>query len=86
MIYYKLGADSIKSFVSEGSRQWGEFGAKRPVQRKVVVLASILFTIVLILGALAPTVGYDSAELATKSSAWFGTILNGGVLESPKGS
>jgi hypothetical protein len=28
MIYYKLGADSIKSFFSELTRQWAEYGAK----------------------------------------------------------
>ena len=75
MIYYKLGADSIKSFFAEISRQWAEYGAKHPVQRKVIVFCVVLLTIVLILGGLAPTVGYNTADMKKQSSQWFGGIL-----------
>ena len=81
MIYYKLGADNIKSFFAELTRQWAEYGVKHPAQRKVVVFFAVLFTIALILGGLAPTVGYD-----TKSAPeWFPSILGffgGGVVGS----
>ena len=78
MIYYKLGADSIKSFFTEISRQWAEYGAKHPVQRKVIVFCAVLLTIVLVLGGLAPTVGYNTAEMTKQSLRWFGSILGGG--------
>lgn len=71
MIYYKLGADSIKSFFSELVRQWAEFGSKHPAQRKVIVFGMIILTIFLILGGLAPTAGYDTEQLAKDGMKWF---------------
>lgn len=79
MVYYKLGADGIKSFFTEMNRQWAEYGAKHPAQRKIVTFFIVLFVIVLVLGGLAPTVGYD-----TKAKEYVSSILGGGVLKSPE--
>ena len=64
MLYYKLGAESFKGFLAEGNRRWAEYGAKHPAQRKMVVFGAIILTMFLILGGLAPTVGYDTKSLA----------------------
>ncbi|MCJ1473690.1 hypothetical protein MMC13_002341 [Lambiella insularis] len=71
MVYYKLGADSIKSFFSELVRQWAEFGSKHPAQRKVIVFGVSILTIFLILGGLAPTAGYDTRQMVESSTKWF---------------
>jgi len=78
MVYYKLGAESIKSFFTELNRQWAEYGAKHPAQRKVVVFFVVLFTIVLVLGGLAPTVGYDTKG----AKEYVSSIVGGGAFGS----
>lgn len=79
MVYYKLGTDSIKSFFAEMNRQWAEYGAKHPAQRKIVTFFIVLFVIVLVLGGLVPTVGYD-----TKAKEYLSSILGGGVWKGHK--
>ena len=74
MLYYKLGAESIKSVFSEMGRQWAEFGAKHPAQRKVVVFGIVILTIFLVLGGLAPTVGYNPSQIVQDSSRVLGYI------------
>ena len=71
MIYYKLGAESIKSFFSELGRQWAEYGAKHPAQRKVVVFGLVILTIFAVLGGLAPTVGYDPGQIVMDGSKYW---------------
>lgn len=55
LVYYKLGAEQLKGYFAEGGRQWADFGARRPVLRKIVVLISVVLTIFILLGGLAPT-------------------------------
>lgn len=74
MIYYKLGAESIKSLFTELNRQWAEYGSKHPAQRKIVVFFGVLFTIGLVLGGLAPSVGYGPKEISS--------YLGGGVFKT----
>lgn len=78
MVYYKLGAENLKGFFAEGSRRWAEYGAKRPAQRKMVVFGAIILTLFLILGGLAPTVGYDSKTLL-KGKEYWGSLLGKGT-------
>lgn len=80
MIYYKLGADSIKAFVAEIGRQWQEFGGKRPVLRKILVFSSVVLSLLMIVGWLAPTVGYDPAKVAQQ-----GKDLISGALQNKDG-
>ena len=78
MIYYKLGAESIKTFFSDAQRQWSEYGAKSPAQRKMVIFAMVLVTLFLLLGGLAPASTYDVAANAAKS----GQDYVGGLMGS----
>jgi hypothetical protein len=60
MVYYKLGADSLKGYFFEASRRWGEFGATKPVQRKIITFGSVFFLILILLTGVAPRLGYDT--------------------------
>lgn len=54
MIYYKLGYEAIKGYAGEASRQWADFGNRRPVLRRVSVILFSLLLIFVLLGGLAP--------------------------------
>jgi hypothetical protein len=55
LLYYKLGAEQLKGYVSQAGRSWSEFGVQRPAVRKAVVFGLVLLTLFLLLGGLAPT-------------------------------
>ena len=59
MLYYKLGQKELKPYIAEASRRWSEFGANRPVLRKLLVVGAVFTTIILLLGGLAPTYAPD---------------------------
>lgn len=65
LVYYKLGAATLKAQFSEAGRVWAEFGSNRPALRKVIVFGGILMMLFVILGGLAPNVGYDSNYLTS---------------------
>ncbi|TAQ86231.1 hypothetical protein B7494_g5443 [Chlorociboria aeruginascens] len=69
MLWYKLGAESIRGYLSEGGRQWAEFGSKRPALRKLVVIGVIISIIFLLIGRVGPQYGpgydYLSSALST---------------------
>lgn len=65
LVYYKLGGATIKAQFSELSRAWAEYGAKHPALRKLIVFGSIVVLLFILLGGLAPTVGYDSTYLTS---------------------
>lgn len=62
LVYYKLGAATIKAQFNEGSRQWAEYGVKHPIVRKLATLAAVVTLMVFALIALAPTVGFDPKQ------------------------
>ncbi|ATY65755.1 DUF250 domain membrane protein [Cordyceps militaris CM01] len=55
MVYYKLGYDQIKGYAGEASRHWAEFGARKPILRKLSIIVMIFFTVALLFGGLAPS-------------------------------
>ena len=55
MLYYRLGADQLKGYLQQAGRRWSEFGVQKPALRKGIVFASVILTIFLLLGGLAPT-------------------------------
>jgi drug/metabolite transporter (DMT)-like permease len=59
MLYYKLGQKELKPYIAEAGRRWSEFGANRPVLRKLLVVGAVFTTIILLLGSLAPTYAPD---------------------------
>ena len=65
LVYYKLGGATIKAQLSELNRAWAEYGAKHPAIRKVIAFGSVLLFLFLVLGGLAPKVGYDSTYLTS---------------------
>lgn len=65
LIYYKLGAETIKARFSDAGRAWADYGVRHPALRKVIVFVSMLLVAVIALIALAPTVGYDSKYLSS---------------------
>ena len=65
LVYYKLGGATIKAQLSEMNRAWAEYGANHPALRKVIVLGAVVIFLFLVLGGLAPTVGYDSTYLTS---------------------
>jgi len=52
LVYYKLGADKLKEYFSEGSRQWADYGNRAPIMRKLITFGLVLFTLFLLLGGL----------------------------------
>jgi len=55
MVYYKLGQKELKPFIAEGTRRWAEFGANKPILRKLVIFGLFITTLFVLLGGLAPT-------------------------------
>jgi hypothetical protein len=74
MVYYKLGYDSLKGYIGEGGRRWAEFGARKPVLRKLAIMGLSVFTLFVLFNGLAPTYApeYDPTKLATEVSNRFG--------------
>lgn len=59
LIYYKLGLETLKTRLGEMNRMWAEYGARRPALRKATIFIIALGFVFLILGGVAPRVGYD---------------------------
>ncbi|EXJ83002.1 hypothetical protein A1O3_06819 [Capronia epimyces CBS 606.96] len=55
LLYYKLGAEQLKQYVSQAGRSWSEFGVQRPAMRKALAFGLVVITVFLLLGGLAPT-------------------------------
>lgn len=55
LLYYKLGAEQLKQYISGAGRSWSEFGVQRPVARKLVVFGLVVVTMLILLGGLAPS-------------------------------
>lgn len=63
LLYYKLGAEQLKQYISGAGRSWSEFGVQRPVARKLVVLGLVVVTMIILLGGLGPS--YAPAQTKT---------------------
>lgn len=59
MIYYKLGQKELKPLISEVGRRWAEFGASKPILRKLLTFTVFVFAVFSLLGGLAPTYAPD---------------------------
>jgi hypothetical protein len=53
LVYYKLGADKIKEYIGQGQRSWADFGVRRPILRRLAVMALVVVTIFLLLGGIS---------------------------------
>lgn len=72
MVYYKLGLEALKGYAAESGRQWAEFGATRPIARKLVVIVGALFIVFVLLGGLAPSYAADYAPYISETVAKYG--------------
>lgn len=74
MVYYKLGFDALKGYAGEAGRHWAEFGATRPVARKIVVLVGAVFIVFVLFGGLAPAYApnYDPTPYISEAAAKYG--------------
>ncbi|TLS25926.1 hypothetical protein PpBr36_07187 [Pyricularia pennisetigena] len=69
MVHYKLGYDALKGYAAEGGRQWAEFGARRPVVRRVLILGSVFALGIFVLSGLAPyATEYDATKVLSKAA------------------
>lgn len=68
MVYYKLGYDQLKGYIGEANRQWAEFGARKPVLRKLSIIIGSVFVLFTLFGGLAPTYApeYNPSKLASE--------------------
>lgn len=55
MLYYKLGAETLKTYAAQAGREWSELGNTRPVLRKLILIGGVVFIIFLLAGGVAPT-------------------------------
>ncbi|KAF2495389.1 TPT-domain-containing protein [Lophium mytilinum] len=63
LVYYKLGAEMLKEYIGQGGMMWADFGARKPVARKLVVFGVVLTGMFLVLAGLAPTFAPESDQL-----------------------
>lgn len=69
LLYYKLGGDKLKEYVGHGQRAWADYGARRPIQRKILIFFLVIFGL-FIMVTVASTIGAfpegaDPVRLAT---------------------
>ncbi|KAL2069830.1 hypothetical protein VTL71DRAFT_14509 [Oculimacula yallundae] len=69
MVYYKLGQKELKPFISECTRRWAEFGANKPILRKLTIFALFTTTVIILLGGLAPAEYDPKTYLAAAKSS-----------------
>lgn len=74
MVYYKLGYDTIKAHAGEASRQWAEFGNRKPVLRRISIIAMVLLTLFFVFHGLAPA-GIDATDYINEAKTKIGMRL-----------
>ena len=53
LVYYKVGADNLRDSISQAQRRWADFGARRPVLRRLVVMGLVVVVVFLVLGGVS---------------------------------
>lgn len=75
MIYYKLGQKELKPFIAEMGRRWAEFGATKPVLRKLLIFTLFILSVFFLFDQLAPTYApeYDTKNIIAAGKTMLGT-------------
>lgn len=75
MIYYKLGQKELKPFIADMGRRWAEFGANKPVLRKLLIFTLFIASIFFLFDQLAPTYApdYETNKLISAGKTYLGT-------------
>lgn len=55
MVYYKLGYETLKTYLAESGRKWAEFGATRPALRKIIIAGGVGFVFLTLLSWASPS-------------------------------
>ena len=63
LVYYKLGAESLKGYFYNGNRKWAEYGVNHPAQRKIVIFGIVVVVLFMILGGLGVSSVTDGKRL-----------------------
>lgn len=64
LIYYKLGAEKLKEYISQGGRAWADYGVRHPAMRKLIVFGLIIVTLFVLMGGLAPRFAPEYSQYA----------------------
>lgn len=64
LMYYKLGGEKIKGYVTESTRTWSDYGVRHPIMRKLIVVGLAFLGIFVVLGSLAPQLPPEYTETA----------------------
>lgn len=59
MLWFKLGPEKLKEAFSNMGRSWAEFGATKPVLRKLLVLGLVIVTLFVFIGGIGPSYAPD---------------------------
>ena len=59
LMYYKLGAETLKAKVFDGQRAWAEYGNNHPAMRKSIVFGVMILTLFVLLGGVGPRYGVN---------------------------
>lgn len=62
MLYYKLGYEALKGYAGEASRQWADFGNRRPVLRKISIIFFLLMLVFALLHGASDSLGPDFVD------------------------
>lgn len=68
MLYYKLGDKELKPWIQEGGRRWAEFGANKPVTRKLLILAVFFTTLFVLIGGLGSSYAPEYVDPLKKAA------------------
>ena len=80
LVYYKLGAEKLKEYAGNMGRSWAEFGAQKPVARKIVIFVGAFLFVFILLGGLAPTVAPEAtATYTSELKGMLGGVTGGKV-------
>ncbi|KAF2835711.1 TPT-domain-containing protein [Patellaria atrata CBS 101060] len=64
LIYYKIGADQLKSYTADAGRAWAGYGERHPAQRKLLIFGGVLISMFMLLGGLAPSYAPEYTDAA----------------------
>ncbi|KAK4981268.1 hypothetical protein LTR66_010126 [Elasticomyces elasticus] len=59
LIYYKLGAGKLKDLAAQGQMAWADYGARRPVMRKLIIFGIVIVVLFLVLGGIGSSLPKD---------------------------
>ncbi|KAG0645359.1 putative sugar phosphate phosphate translocator [Hyphodiscus hymeniophilus] len=78
MLWFKLGPEKLKEVLSNVTRSWAEFGASKPVLRKLLIFGLIIVTLSVLVGGVGPTYAPayipDSKAYLDRAKNMMGTV------------